>query len=80
MFAAMRDFNRRRDATRNFNLLFDAEAPGWEDWLPPYRPGEPWPWRTPGADPSIRSMIPATNAVAFDAMPASRCQRHGKRT
>jgi hypothetical protein len=30
--------------------------------------------------PSIRSMIPATNAVAFDAMPASRCQRHGKRT
>ena len=29
--------------------------------------------------PSIRSMIPATNAVAFDAMPASRCQRRGKR-
>src|SRR3954454_4645259 len=28
---------------------------------------------------SIRSMIPATNAVAFDAMPASRCQRRGKR-
>jgi hypothetical protein len=25
-------------------------------------------------------MIPATNAAAFDAMPASRCQRHGKRT
>src|SRR3954466_6231081 len=29
--------------------------------------------------PSIRSMIPATNAVAFDAMPASRCQSRGKR-
>src|SRR3954454_17188442 len=30
--------------------------------------------------PSIRSMIPATNAVALDAMLASPCQRHGKRT
>src|SRR3954454_7788848 len=29
---------------------------------------------------SIRSMIPATNAVALDAMLASPCQRRGKRT
>jgi hypothetical protein len=46
MLDAMRDFNRRRDATRNFNLDFDTEAPGWEEWVPPCRPGEPWPWRT----------------------------------
>jgi hypothetical protein len=29
---------------------------------------------------SIRSMIPATNATALDAMPASRCPRPGKPT
>jgi hypothetical protein len=45
MYDAMRDFLRRRDATRNFNLDFDAEAPGWEEWLPTeYEPGRQWPW------------------------------------
>jgi hypothetical protein len=34
----------------------------------------------PSGRPSIRSMIPATNAAALDAMPASRCQRYGERT
>src|SRR3954451_8404981 len=34
----------------------------------------------PDGRSSIRSMIPATNAVALDAMLASPCQRHGKRT
>jgi hypothetical protein len=45
MLDAMMDFNRRRDATRNFNLDFDTEARGWQEWLPPYEPGKPWPWR-----------------------------------
>ena len=32
----------------------------------------------PSGRSSIRSMIPATNAAALDAMLASPCQRHGK--
>src|SRR5215212_8500964 len=39
------------------------------------RGGRPVPYRRS----SIRSMIPATNAAALDAMLASRCRRHGKR-
>src|SRR4051794_4995748 len=34
----------------------------------------------PSGRSSIWSMIPATNAAALDAMSASRCQKHGKRT
>ena len=50
MHDAMKDFLRRREATRNFNLLFDTEVPGWEEWLPPYVPGSSWPWRKPESD------------------------------
>jgi hypothetical protein len=34
----------------------------------------------PKGRPSSRSMIPATSSAALDAMPASRCPRHGERT
>jgi hypothetical protein len=50
LYDAMRSFLRHRDATRNSNLDFPTEVPGWEEWLPPYVPGKPWPWRKPEAD------------------------------
>ena len=43
---AMKDFLRRRDEARNFNL----EAPEYDPWLPPYEPGKLWPWRKPEAN------------------------------
>jgi hypothetical protein len=58
MLAAMRNFLRRRDETRTY-LDFDAEAPGWQEWLPPYRPGEAWPWRQPGVDQAKGDAAPA---------------------
>jgi hypothetical protein len=45
----MRDFLRRRDATRTF-LDFDTEVRGWQEWLPTLAPGQAWPWRRPEAD------------------------------
>jgi hypothetical protein len=49
LFDAMRDFLRRRDATRTY-LNFDDEVPGWTELLPPYVPGKPWLWREAVAD------------------------------
>ena len=41
VYEAMKEFIQRRDRIGNLNL----PEPDLSGLLPPYRPGEPWPWR-----------------------------------
>jgi hypothetical protein len=51
MHDAMRDFLRERAATRDLTACFEDKVPDWDKRLPPYQPGQPWPWRKrDGAD------------------------------